>query len=171
MLRLASFALVLALVAAGPAVALESAPAASSRDTVTLVSDTDAVAPGTPFRVGLHFRLAPGWHTYWRNPGDAGVAPELDLALPQGATAGPIAWPAPQPRRRGAGDDLRLHRRGAAAGDGDPGRQAGADRRSSRTRAGWSARRSACRSRPTSASTCRPGHAAPSAAGAAVRRA
>ncbi len=95
MLRLASFAVVLALVAAGPAAALESAPAASSRDTVTLVSDTDAVAPGTPFRVGLHFHLAPGWHTYWRNPGDAGVAPEFSLALPPGAHSGPIAWPTP----------------------------------------------------------------------------
>ena len=54
------------------------------------------MSPGTPFRVGLRIRLAPGWHTYWRNPGDAGVAPELDLALPKGATAGPIGWPAPQ---------------------------------------------------------------------------
>src|SRR5208283_6238958 len=59
-------------------------------------SDTDAVSPGTPFQIGLRFRLAPGWHTYWRNPGDAGVAPELDLALPKGVVAGPLAWPAPQ---------------------------------------------------------------------------
>jgi len=95
MLRLATFALLFALIAAGPAAALESAPASSSRDTVTLVSDTDAVAPGTPFRVGLRFRLAPGWHTYWRNPGDAGVAPTLKLDLPPGTRSGPIAWPAP----------------------------------------------------------------------------
>ena len=76
--------------------ALESAPAVSKRDTVSLVTDTDAISPGTPFRIGLRFRLAPGWHTYWRNPGDAGVAPELDLALPRGAVAGPIVWPMPQ---------------------------------------------------------------------------
>jgi len=76
--------------------ALESAPAISARATVSLVSDTDAVSPGTPFRIGLRIRLAPGWHTYWRNPGDAGVAPEMDLALPKAATAGPIGWPAPQ---------------------------------------------------------------------------
>src|SRR5208337_3717308 len=76
--------------------ALESTSAVSPRATVSLVSDTDAVSPGTPFQIGLRFRLAPGWHTYWRNPGDAGVAPELDLALPKGATAGPLAWPAPQ---------------------------------------------------------------------------
>ena len=81
---------------AAQARALESAPAISPRDTVSLVSDTDAVSPGTPFRIGLRFRLAPGWHTYWRNPGDAGVAPELDLTLPKGAVAGPIVWPMPQ---------------------------------------------------------------------------
>jgi thiol:disulfide interchange protein/DsbC/DsbD-like thiol-disulfide interchange protein len=95
MLRLVTFALMLVVLAASPARALESAPAATSRDTVTLVTDTDAAAPGTPFRVGLHFRLAPGWHTYWRNPGDAGVAPEFSLTLPPGARSGPIAWPTP----------------------------------------------------------------------------
>jgi thiol:disulfide interchange protein DsbD len=78
------------------ALALESTPAVSTHATVSLVSDADTVSPGTPFRIGLRFRLAPGWHTYWRNPGDAGVAPELDLALPANTTAGPIAWPAPQ---------------------------------------------------------------------------
>jgi thiol:disulfide interchange protein/DsbC/DsbD-like thiol-disulfide interchange protein len=81
---------------AAPALALESTPAVSARATVSLVSDTDVVFPGTPFRIGLRFRLAPGWHTYWRNPGDAGVAPDLDLALPKGAVAGPLGWPAPQ---------------------------------------------------------------------------
>ena len=96
--------------------ALESAPVASARATASLVSDTDTVAPGTPFRVGLRLRLAPGWHTYWQNPGDAGVPPELELDLPPGATAGPIAWPAPQRIAGGCADDLRLHRRRAAAG-------------------------------------------------------
>src|SRR5262249_44816973 len=48
-----------------PAMALESAPVSSARATATLVSETDAVAPGTSFRVGLRLRLAPGWHTYW----------------------------------------------------------------------------------------------------------
>ena len=75
--------------------AAESAAVTSARATVTLVSDTDRVAPGVPFRVGLRLKLAPGWHTYWQNPGDAGVAAEVNLTLPAGATAGPIAWPAP----------------------------------------------------------------------------
>ena len=85
----------LAVLAAMPARAGESAPVRSSRATVTLVSDTDAVRAGQPMRLGLRMRLAPGWHTYWRNPGDAGVPPELALTLPAGATAGDLQWPTP----------------------------------------------------------------------------
>src|SRR3954454_8593748 len=79
-----------------PAAALESAPVSSPRATVSLVSDTDTVASDRPFRIGLHFRLAPGWHTYWKNPGDAGAPPQLDLTLPPGSRADPIIWPTPQ---------------------------------------------------------------------------
>ena len=75
--------------------AAESNVVASARDRVALISDTDHVAAGTPFHLALRFQLAPGWHTYWRNPGDAGVAPQIALSLPAGATAGPIAWPTP----------------------------------------------------------------------------
>ena len=75
--------------------AAESAAVHTNRVTATLVTDTDAVQPGVPFHAGLHLQLAPGWHTYWKNPGDAGVAPELTFELPAGSVAGPIAWPAP----------------------------------------------------------------------------
>ena len=78
------------------AAAAESAAASSSRLTATLVSDTDGYAPGRPFRLGLRLRMAPGWHTYWINPGDAGTAPLLTLTLPQGLAASPVAWPAPE---------------------------------------------------------------------------
>ncbi len=77
--------------------AAESAPVSSKRVTATMVSDTDAVAPGQPYRVGLRLRLAPGWHTYWKNPGDAGAAPELTFTPP----AGELAWPAPQRQPEG----------------------------------------------------------------------
>ena len=88
-------AVVMVLLAAGPLFAGESAPIRSARATVSLVSDTDAYAPGTPFRLALRFRLAAGWHIYWRNPGDAGAPPELTPTLPEGAQAGPIEWPTP----------------------------------------------------------------------------
>ena len=80
---------------ASAAVALESAAQQSPRAAVTLISEAAAVAPGQSFRIGLRQKLAPHWHTYWKNPGDAGAPPEIKLALPDGASAGEIAWPGP----------------------------------------------------------------------------
>ncbi|WP_198372692.1 protein-disulfide reductase DsbD domain-containing protein, partial [Roseomonas rosulenta] len=89
-------ALLIALIAAAPAAqALESAAVTSPRATVTILSDHDQVAPGQSFRLALRQRLAPGWHTYWVNPGDAGQPPEVTLDLPEGATAAPMRFPAP----------------------------------------------------------------------------
>ncbi|GGC33217.1 thiol:disulfide interchange protein DsbD [Siccirubricoccus deserti] len=86
----------LALLLLAPSVhAAESEAVRSPRAVASLVAEAAAVAPGQPFRVGLRLRLAPGWHSYWRNAGDAGAAPEVALTLPEGATAGPIEWPAP----------------------------------------------------------------------------
>ncbi len=46
--------------------------------------------------VGLYFKLEPGWHIYWKNPGDAGEAPNVKWTLPAGITAGPMQFPAPK---------------------------------------------------------------------------
>ncbi len=78
------------------ALASESETLRSPRASATLIADQAAVAPGGTVMLGLRLRLAPGWHTYWRNAGDAGAPPEITLTLPEGATAGPIAWPAPE---------------------------------------------------------------------------
>lgn len=75
--------------------AVESTPVRSPRATVSLAADVAAVAPGEGFRLGLRLRLAEGWHSYWRNAGDAGAPPEVTLSLPEGVAAGPIQWPIP----------------------------------------------------------------------------
>jgi len=36
-----------------------------------------------------------GWHTYWRNPGDSGLATTIEWNLPEGLKAGEIEWPYP----------------------------------------------------------------------------
>jgi thiol:disulfide interchange protein DsbD len=59
-----------------PALAVESAAVRSPRAVATFAADSAAIAPGGTFQAGLRLRLAPGWHTYWRNAGDAG-APAL----------------------------------------------------------------------------------------------
>jgi thiol:disulfide interchange protein DsbD len=94
--RLAILLFGLTLLVPSLAPAVESAAVRSPRATTTLVTDVAAVAPGSNFQAGLRIRLAPGWHSYWRNAGDAGAAPELALDLPDGVTAGTIAWPAPE---------------------------------------------------------------------------
>src|SRR6184192_1711917 len=60
-----------------------------------LLSDTNAVVPGKPFTVGLLLRMAPGWHTYWKFSGDAGLPTELKWKLPAGWKVGEIQWPIP----------------------------------------------------------------------------
>ena len=88
--------LAVGLLALPPAAnAAESRAVSTARTTATLITDTDHIAPNTAFRAALRLNLAPGWHTYWKNPGDGGVPAELTMALPDGATASDIAWPAP----------------------------------------------------------------------------
>ena len=49
-----------------------------------------------PNDAGLYFKLEPGWHIYWKNPGDAGEPPHIHWTLPAGITAGPMQFPAPK---------------------------------------------------------------------------
>jgi thiol:disulfide interchange protein/DsbC/DsbD-like thiol-disulfide interchange protein len=60
-----------------------------------LLADTNAIVPGKPFTIGLLLRMAPGWHTYWRFSGDAGLPTELKWKLPPGWKIGEIQWPIP----------------------------------------------------------------------------
>ena len=71
------------------------------RVTVELVSERDAVAPGKTFWIGLRQSIAPGWHTYWSNPGDSGEPPQIDWTLPAGFSASDISWPNPERIRLG----------------------------------------------------------------------
>jgi len=45
--------------------------------------------------VGLRLRLAPGWKTYWRSPGDAGIPPLFDWSGSENIAAAHLHWPAP----------------------------------------------------------------------------
>jgi thiol:disulfide interchange protein DsbD len=45
---------------------------------------------------GLYFKLEPGWHIYWKNPGDAGEPPHIQWTMPEGITAGPLEFPPPK---------------------------------------------------------------------------
>ena len=61
-----------------------------------LVSEAATLAPGRTVTLGLHLAMKPGWHVYWRNPGDSGLPPEMAWRLPEGFSVGPTQWPAPE---------------------------------------------------------------------------
>lgn len=63
---------------------------------VELLSETSAVNPEEPFWVGIHLDADDGWHTYWQNSGDSGLATRIDWVLPPGAEASEIHWPYPE---------------------------------------------------------------------------
>jgi len=67
----------------------------NSHAKVELIAEQSTAPPGQPFWVGLLFRLDPGWHIYWQNPGDSGQPPTVQWQLPAGFTAGAIRWPQP----------------------------------------------------------------------------
>ncbi len=44
----------------------------------------------------LHLTLAPGWHTYWRSPGEAGIPPRFDWTGSHNLASVAFRWPQPQ---------------------------------------------------------------------------
>ncbi|WP_292049126.1 MULTISPECIES: protein-disulfide reductase DsbD domain-containing protein, partial [unclassified Brevundimonas] len=85
---------------AGPASGqIAFGPQRTERIEAELVPMSQWVAPGSTTVVAVRQKIAPGWHTYWRNPGDSGGATSLTWTLPQGVTADPILWPLPSRQR------------------------------------------------------------------------
>jgi len=68
---------------------------------ITAFADHESVGPGETFWVAVAQQIAPGWHTYWVNPGDAGQATTLTWALPAGYQAADVQWPIPRVVRMG----------------------------------------------------------------------
>ena len=58
--------------------------------------ETSTVHPGSTAWVGIELTMEPGWHTYWINPGDAGLPTTVRWQLPDGFAAGELQWPAPK---------------------------------------------------------------------------
>ena len=61
-----------------------------------LILSAETARPGDTIFVGVDLKMESGWHTYWKNPGEAGQATEIKWALPPGVTAGDIEWPLPE---------------------------------------------------------------------------
>lgn len=52
--------------------------------------------PGGRIDLGLEFELAPGWHVYWKNSGDAGYPPRIDFSRTPALAGAQILFPAPR---------------------------------------------------------------------------
>lgn len=86
------------LVAMPPAFAADaSAWDGNERAAVRLIAGASrAEAGATVYRAGVEIRLAPGWKTYWRYPGDSGIPPRFDFSKSRNVKSVAVRWPAPQ---------------------------------------------------------------------------
>lgn len=62
---------------------------------LNVIPERTVIEAGETLMIALEQTLDPGWHTYWLNPGDSGVAPVFSWTLPEGFEAGKILWPIP----------------------------------------------------------------------------
>ncbi len=81
-----------------------------ARSAARLIAGALPSGSHTPFRAGIEIRLKPGWHTYWRYPGDAGVPPRFDFAGSQNVKAVEVLWPAPQKMQEAGLDTIGYDR-------------------------------------------------------------
>ena len=60
-----------------------------------LISEVTSAAEDSTFSVAIALDPDPGWHVYWKNPGDNGNAPSEAWTLPEGFTAGELQYTEP----------------------------------------------------------------------------
>jgi thiol:disulfide interchange protein DsbD len=89
--RHSSFPIIVLLLA----LCLPTAAFAAPKTQIRLLLSAESARPGDVIWAGLEMDMPKGWHTYWRNGGDAGQATEIKWTLPKGVTAGEINWPIP----------------------------------------------------------------------------
>ncbi len=84
------------LLLAVPWLPAQGQPVQTDHVVAELISEVEWIVPGQPFDVALRFEIEENWHTYWLNPGDAGLPTNIQWQLPPGFSAGDIQWPYPE---------------------------------------------------------------------------
>jgi DsbC/DsbD-like thiol-disulfide interchange protein len=82
----------------GSALAIVMATAAAAEEShvrARLVADVAELRTGERFHLGVLLEPEPGWHVYWRNPGEAGLSTEVRYRLPEGFSVAVLQWPIP----------------------------------------------------------------------------
>ncbi len=90
----------LAFSAAPARAAADGRPGASpwqqtEQTALRLIAATQTTGDARILKLGLHFKLKPGWKVYWRSPGDAGFPPMPDWSPSQNLKTAVVHWPAP----------------------------------------------------------------------------
>ena len=60
-----------------------------------MLADSSAVVPGKPFKIGVELMMDPGWHTYYKESGEAGMPTRITWELPPGFKASELIWEKP----------------------------------------------------------------------------
>ncbi len=111
MKALPAYAILAALLAGGQAHASSSEWFEMEGARIRLVTASKPDADGR-LRGILDIELKPGWKTYWRDPGDAGVPPTIDVSANPDILGAELDFPAPQRHDEGgfkwAGYDYSL---------------------------------------------------------------
>lgn len=72
-----------------------AAQASAAHVQAELLANVSSIQAGKPFLLGVRLSIDPGWHIYWKNPGDAGLPTRVTFVLPDGFVAGPLQYPTP----------------------------------------------------------------------------
>ncbi len=101
--RIFLYTLALSLLLVAPVKAQFGKPPGPPKAKVSMKANVDAIVPGQSFDVALAFEIKEGWHIYWQNPGDVGIAPKATWKLPAGFTASELKYPVPKRHADGGG--------------------------------------------------------------------
>ncbi|HEX8534587.1 MAG TPA: protein-disulfide reductase DsbD domain-containing protein [Allosphingosinicella sp.] len=63
---------------------------------VSLLPGAKEAPAGGSIPIAFVMKPKPGWHGYWKNPGDAGAEATIAWTLPQGVTVGELRYPVPE---------------------------------------------------------------------------
>jgi DsbC/DsbD-like thiol-disulfide interchange protein len=112
-MRVIAKTLCVAFVTGSLAVSLASAARAAdasawsddTRSALRLITGSNA-SGATPLRAGIEIKMQPGWHTYWRYPGDSGVPPRFDFSGSENLKSAKVLYPAPSLHSDEGGESL-----------------------------------------------------------------
>lgn len=94
--RVLTHAGLVALAALASAAADDSVPSPGASLTLRPLAEAGTYAPGRVFTLAIDLAVPNGWHTYWINPGETGMAPDFKWRLPPGVALAALHFPVPR---------------------------------------------------------------------------